>query len=79
MAEAILKPFDPPDTAMPAGVPACYDPAAGSRFLPTVYDLDTKVEVVEATAATAVAKLAAADAEVAELEAQVEQMPRDRR
>ena len=78
MAEAILKPFDPPDTPMPAGVPACYDLGAG-RFLPTLHDLDTKAEVAEATAATAVAKLAAADAEVAELEAQIEQMPRDRR
>ena len=66
------------------GSVVCYDPAAG-RFLPTLYDLDTKAAAAEATAATAVAKLAASDAKaaasaakVAELEAQIEKMRRER-
>ena len=45
------------------GSVVCYDPAA-SKFLPTLYDLDAKVE--------------ASEAEVAALKAQIERMRRER-
>ena len=52
------------------GSVVCYDPASG-KFLPTLYDLDTKAKASEA-------KAAASALRVAELEAQIEKMRRER-